>query len=877
MLKSLNKPLSPSRSLADRPKERYLFIFVVAFVTTCLIFLPFVIQDNGLFLFYGDYNVQQIPFYKLAHEAVRSGNIWWNWNTDLGANFIGSYSFYLLGSPFFWLTIPFPNSWVPYLMAPLFALKFSIAAVTGYAFIRRFVKNPDYAVIGGLLYAFSGFNVYNIFFNHFNDVVAFFPLLLIALEEFVVNNRKGVFALTVGLMAVINYFFFAGQVVFLFIYFFVRCLSDDFTINLKKFLWLAFESLLGVALAAFLLLPSYLAIAGNPRTDQFLLGWNFLLYGNVQRYPLIFESFFLPPDIPARPNFFPDSNAKWSSVSAFLPLFSMAGVIAFFKDHKKHWIKYLLIVCCVMAFVPGLNSMFYMFNRAYYARWFYMPILIMALATVYSLENRRSSMKQGILITALFMALFAVIGIMPNYDSNGDVVFGELAPYPERLWGYILIGLACVFGTAFLLRFLWKHKLFPKIAALGVCVITLAYSIMFIATGKQHSYTYAQVVDQGLYGSEKIDLPQEEGEWYRIDIYDGMDNYAMYWGLPSIQAFHSVVPASVTSFYTSIGVERGVASRPEIKYVGLRGLTSVKYLFYDKDVDNKPTLPGFEYYDEQNGFVILENKYFVPMGYTYTKYVDKEQFDDFPKDSRDRLLLNSLYLTDEQIEKYGDLLTQSSDYELPYSNNYDYLSDCQNRAAEACYSFVTDNKGFTAKINLSRDNLVVFSVPYDEGWTATVDGQPVEIEEVNNGFMAVKVDAGSDKEIRFEYTTPGLFMGLAISGGAVIILIAYLVLMWYLSKRDPENYALRSGHHRIFVDKLDRIAAGDAYVGNILSRSDRLLLKGKRQAQQAQASPPEPETEETPVQEPNSGEAPGSPPDEPVPPPEENLANGDED
>ena len=49
------------------------------------------------------------------------------------------------------------------------------------------------ASIGGLLYAFSGFQLFNIFFNHFQDVTAFFPLLLIAMEELVSQNRRGVF------------------------------------------------------------------------------------------------------------------------------------------------------------------------------------------------------------------------------------------------------------------------------------------------------------------------------------------------------------------------------------------------------------------------------------------------------------------------------------------------------------------------------------------------------------------------------------------------------------------------------------------------------------------------------------------------------------
>lgn len=132
---------------------------------------------------------------------------------DLGSNFIGSYSFYLLGSPFFWLTLPFPTDFVPYLMGPLYILKFGCAALTAYLFLNYFLKNKDYAVIGGLLYAFSGFSVYNIFFNHFHEAIIFFPLLLLSLEMLMRENRRGFFLAMVFICAVSNYFFFFGMVV----------------------------------------------------------------------------------------------------------------------------------------------------------------------------------------------------------------------------------------------------------------------------------------------------------------------------------------------------------------------------------------------------------------------------------------------------------------------------------------------------------------------------------------------------------------------------------------------------------------------------------------------------------------------------------------
>ena len=71
-------------------KGKGLSTFLFALLTAAAFFVPFMVLNEGYFLFYGDFNVQQIPFYQLAHEAVKSGNIFWNWHTDLGANFIGS-------------------------------------------------------------------------------------------------------------------------------------------------------------------------------------------------------------------------------------------------------------------------------------------------------------------------------------------------------------------------------------------------------------------------------------------------------------------------------------------------------------------------------------------------------------------------------------------------------------------------------------------------------------------------------------------------------------------------------------------------------------------------------------------------------------------
>ena len=349
----------------EKASSNYWRAFLYGIGISLVFFLPFIIWDNGYFLFYGDFNVQQVPFYQMCHDAIRSGNIGWSWTTDLGANFIGSYTFYLLGSPFFWLTLPFPSEAVPYLMGPLLILKFGCASLTGFIYLKRYVRTPDYAVLGGLLYAFSGFSVYNIFFNHFHEAIIVFPLLLWSLDEYMATKRRGVFALLVFASCFMNYYFFVGQVVFCVIYFFLRLAVKDWRIGLRDFALLACEAVLGLLCSCVLLIPTVLCVIQNPRIDNPPNGWSALLYSWNQRYVHILECFFFPPDIPARPNFTPDSEAKWASLGAWLPLFSMTGVFATMQARRKSWVKTLLPILFLMAFVPVLNSAFQMFNSCY--------------------------------------------------------------------------------------------------------------------------------------------------------------------------------------------------------------------------------------------------------------------------------------------------------------------------------------------------------------------------------------------------------------------------------------------------------------------------------------------------------------------------------
>lgn len=168
-------------------------VFFLAMAMTLICFLPFLIRDKGLFIYFGDYNMQQVPFYLKIHEAVRNGHFFWDMTTDLGSSIYTSYSFYLLGSPFFWITVPFPKQAVPYLLPFLQMIKIALACLGGYYYSRQFVKDTRCACLSGLLYGFSGFTLVSLVFNHFGEVVAFFPFYLLAADRLAQKKNMACF------------------------------------------------------------------------------------------------------------------------------------------------------------------------------------------------------------------------------------------------------------------------------------------------------------------------------------------------------------------------------------------------------------------------------------------------------------------------------------------------------------------------------------------------------------------------------------------------------------------------------------------------------------------------------------------------------------
>lgn len=770
----------------QKKQNKFWLTFGLCALAAGCVLLPFWVVDKGIFLYAGDFNTQQIPFSYHIDRFMQQGGGSFDWVTDLGSGFVNSYSFYLLGSPFFWLSSLLPAEVQPYMMVPLLMLKFGTAGGGAYLWLRRWCKDPNYAVLGGALYALSGFNLYNIFFNHFVDVAALFPYLLWALDETVLEHRRGLLPPLVAVNLLVNYFFFAGQVVFLCLYFICMLAAGRYKLTVRLFFQLAMECLLGCGIGCFLAFPALLSLKNNPRTFQFANGTGLLMYSKPHQYFAILASLLFPPDPPYLPAIFGEGIIKWTSLSAYLPAIGFAGALAYLRGRKGTAWRKLLAVCFVFALVPVLNSSFYALNSSFYARWYYMPILILCAATVSALEEPEDLPLAGSVRAVALMALaYAAFALVPTQEKD-EWQIGAVQNQGQ-FWlslALTLLGLVlfwCVWQG-------WQGSRRPRALLALVLGFGCLTGLVEISIGKFAQWDGDKRFVQMCYReARQLKLP-EEG-FYRIDSYGGYDNLALWTEKPCLRTFNSTVAPSILEFYPSVGVKRDVSSKPELEQNALRGLLGVKYMLCDveKQTEFEEKAPeGWTLADTQGSFAIYENENALPLGFAYRYFLTPEQLENVTKEQRAQLLCKAIVLDEEQQQEYGHLL-KPLPQEMRHPGSYaDYQQAVAERRAMSVQEFVPDRYGFTASIRLEEENLVLFTVPWDQGFTAQVNGQPAPVLKVSNGLMAVPAPAG-ESTIRCTYHTPGFGPALAVSGVCLVLYAGYL--LWAAAQKRKAGLA----------------------------------------------------------------------------------------
>lgn len=749
-------------------------VFLAALLISFCTVLPILIQNDWNLYLVGDYMTQQIPFIKESRRMFLSGTPFWSWNTFLGANYLGSYSFYVYGSPFFWPLVLMPESLLGTGLVAMFVLKHGVAAWTAFLYLKKHVRSELYAACGAFIYAFSFFSMDSSFYYHFLDVIAFFPLVLYFTDE-ALNGRKCYFLFLVSLLnAAVNYYFYIGTSVFFLIYLAVEIYDSEKYKIKDGFRTLLFYGFGGLA-AAVILLPSALTLL---ETNKATSSHDKLLLAGVYAIPHIFKmikGLILPSEgvLGTAVGF---NYAQYCSTTAFLPLFGAFFWITELKGKSKSRSTRLMKICLLITLIPFGNGIFNLFSNMRYTRWWYCLVLVLTLVSINVIENLRESGEDSLpkykfsarVITVLTLVFFVSLGVL-----KAVYVYLLHCPAKKKVNEIILNYFkGNLFGRKFLMRDLRYFLVLAVLVLLsyGVLMILIKKKFIFdpkkvaIATAVVCFFSYSLYLQNELYTYRKenydivsVQAKTEETVYgARTQNKRKYANYGMIVNEPTTSTFNSFKSHATSEFCRIAGYEVGEMPTTKAYFT----TPAVQTVLNTAKVIEKD---GTEH----------EADYYVPFGYTYDYYVtDDVKFTKDKKENNRRieLMTKACYVSKENEKKLSGLLEKFDENE-----SFDWKVESEKRKKSACTSFEMNSSGFKAVSQGEKPRLVYFSVPNDTGWQLKVNGEKAEIIEINGRMIGVIVPAGR-ADIEADFVPPGLREGAAVSAAVFVGMTAYCLI-----------------------------------------------------------------------------------------------------
>jgi len=88
----------------------------------------------------------------------------------------------------------------------------------------------------------------------------------------------------------------------------------------------------------------------------------------------------------------------------------------------------------------------------------------------------------------------------------------------------------------------------------------------------------------------------------------------------------------------------------------------------------------------------------------------------------------------------------------------------------------------SGEISLEEKKLLFLSIPYSEGWRASVDGQEARLLRADTAYIALELEPGRHQVV-LSYTTPYIRMGGCLS---VLGWLAFAYYQW-MSRREKRR------------------------------------------------------------------------------------------
>ena len=776
---------------------------------------------------------QYAPFtQELRNKLLNGGSLFYSWDVGLGINFLALFAYYL-SSPENFLAVLVPHDNVIEFMMIATILKIGLCGIsmTKYLKYKNGRKADPGLAVFGVLYALSGYVCAYYWNVMWLDCIILFPAVMYGAEALIRERKIFPYALALGLCILTNYYISIMICLFLIMYFVmlnVLYVPEGGKDLLGRGIRFAAGSLLAGGLACILLIPEAFALQLTASgTSTFPKSW--------QEYFTILEMLtrMLPAvkteqQLAHWPNIFAGSQAlvmvplffashrikvKEKAVYAVAVLFLLASFSLNIFNYIWHGLHYPNSLPSRQSFIFIFLVLYMSFRAWQYRKSFDKRQLALGLAVAagFILYAQTIREEDYIPFYSIYLALFMCAGcaLLIRLEKKRKL---------SRISAALLALTLCLAEVT-----------------INTCTTSLSTSDrVFYLNDGDDAMMLAAGVTEGTSGltrfNKEVSRTKNDGAWLGIptasifssvadakmtDLYKKLgcegntNSYAINGATPFVEMLFSIK-------YDISGTKE--EDTPYRKYRALSGDT---FLFENtKALEIGFLMPAaltekklFEsYYTPQKvqnalsralgaGEVLQEDlgaslgkgkkvSAMVSEDGEYCAYVTNSKLRKAkvttPDGTKTWENLDRKYLIDLGNLKKNDMVTFESDTEGEEVTAAIYR--VVPEAMEKAYSALSKEQLLVEEFGDTRitgticsdpeafgyagaEAVLCFSIPYDEGWRVTVDGNRVEKERVmNDAFLVVRLGPGLHK-VELQYVPVGFVPGMLITLAAILLLI----------------------------------------------------------------------------------------------------------
>lgn len=206
---------------------------------------------------------QYYPFFRVEREKLLSGGSFlYSWQNGLGSNFLSLIAYYA-ASPINWVSVFFGADHVREALSFILVGKIGFAGAFFSCFLRYTFKRRDFSLcIFSSMYALCSYMLGYYWNVMWVDTIALFPLVMMGIVAITREGKWKTFTFALALSLFSNYYIGLFTCIFCVFMFAASGIIEFRGIKdlLRKFFIMVRSSVLGIALAAFILLPAYFGL-----------------------------------------------------------------------------------------------------------------------------------------------------------------------------------------------------------------------------------------------------------------------------------------------------------------------------------------------------------------------------------------------------------------------------------------------------------------------------------------------------------------------------------------------------------------------------------------------------------------------------------------